>query len=314
MHIGVFTDGFERYGLTDMLMTCEQLGIRGVELGCANWSKAPHVPVEDLLSGATSREEYLDQFERHGVQIDALNCSGNILHPIEGAAHRDGLSRTMSIAAMLGVNTVVTTSGLPGGSPTDRRPNWVTTHWPPENHEILAYQWDEVAIPVWREIVEEARALGVRIAFELHPTCLLYNLSTFEHLCERIGDCKDVLGINMDPSHLMWMGGDGRELVRRAPESIFHVHLKDVVFHEHQQLVDGNLDFRQGANISERSWSFDVPGKGRDAEWWSLFLDTLKTAGYDGILAVELEDYTGYPKNPLREAVEFISPLLADYQ
>ena len=110
---------------------------------------------------------------------------------------------------MLGVKTVVANSGLPAGGPNDERPNWVTTHWPPENYDILDYQWNTVAIPTWKEIAEEARSYGVRIAFELHPTCLVYNLQTFERLCEGVGDCKDVLGINMDPSHMMWMGGDG---------------------------------------------------------------------------------------------------------
>lgn len=313
MHLGVFTDGFEAYSLEDMLETCERLGIGGVELGCANWSKAPHVPVDDLLSGKMAAADYLETFKRHHVQIDALNCSGNVLHPVEGAQHRAGVRKTLQIASMLGVKTVVATSGLPAGGPEDKRPNWVTTHWPPENYEILDYQWNQVAIPAWKEIAGEARGYGVRIAFELHPTCLVYNLDTFERLCEGVGDCKDVLGINMDPSHMMWMGGDGRELVRAAPASIFHVHLKDVVFHEGKRLVNGNLDYKRGADMDARSWSFDVPGKGRDGLWWSNFLETLKAAGYNGVLSVELEDYTGFPKNPLAEAVQFMKPLVAGY-
>ncbi|MDO4615492.1 MAG: sugar phosphate isomerase/epimerase [Lachnospiraceae bacterium] len=313
MHIGVFTDGFNAYDLEDMLSTCERLGITGVELGCANWSQAPHVPVEDLLSGKISPEEYLENFKRHGITIDALNCSGNVLHPVEGEAHREGMRKTFQIAKLLGVKTVVATSGLPAGGPNDLRPNWVTTHWPPENYDILNYQWNEVAIPTWKILAAEAREAGVRIAFELHPTCLVYNLYTYERLVDGVGDCRDVLGINMDPSHMMWMGGDGRDLVRAVPESIFHVHLKDVVFHPEKQMVNGNLDYKPGAGMAERSWSFDVPGKGRDAAWWTNFLETLSEAGYNGILSVELEDYTGFPKNPLAEAVEFMKPLTADY-
>ena len=311
MHIGVFTDGFEAYDLEDMLATCQQLGIKGVELGCANWSRAPHVPVANLLSGAVDAQDYLKIFEQYGVQIDALNCSGNIFHPVEGPEHREGVTRTMRLASMLGVKTIVTTSGLPAGGPDDKRPNWVTTHWPPENYDILDYQWNEVAIPAWREIAEEARSFGVRAALELHPTCLAYNLNTFERLCEGVGDCKDVIGINMDPSHMMWMGGDGRELVRAASESIFHVHLKDVVYHEAKQLVNGNLDYKRGPLFDERSWSFDVPGKGNDSRWWGEFVQVLSDTGYDGILSVELEDYTGFPKIPLAEAVTFMDPLIA---
>jgi sugar phosphate isomerase/epimerase len=312
MHIGVFTDGFEKYSLEDMLATCKELGITAVELGCANWSQAPHIPVEDLLSGKLEPTDYLMIFKKYGIQIDALNCSGNILHPVNGQDHLDGMIRTFKVAQMLGVKTIVTTSRLPAGGPDDKRPNWVTTHWPPENYEILDYQWN-LAIKVWKEIVNEARKYEVRIAFELHPTCLVYNLQTYEKLCEGVGDCKDVLGINMDPSHMMWMGGDGREIIKVEPQQIFHVHLKDVEFHLENMKVNGNLDNKRGADITERSWSFVGPGKGRNTEWWKDFLTTLNEAGYNGILSIEIEDYSGYPKNWIREAAEFMTPLVARY-
>lgn len=313
MHLGVFTDGFEAFDLEDMLTTCERLGIKGVELGCGGWSQIPHIPVDDLLSGKLTADEYLKPFKVHGVAIDALNGAGNVLHPINGKADREILKKAFKAASMLGVKTVVANSGLPAGGPDDKCPNWVTTHWPFENFDILDYQWNEVAIPVWKEIAAEARSYGVRIAFELHPTCLVYNLRTFEKLCNGVGNCKDVLGINMDPSHMMWMGGDGREVVKAVPESIFHVHLKDVVFHKEQELLNGNLDNQRGANMADRSWSFDVPGAGRGGQWWEEFLKTLNEIGYNGILSCELEDYSGYPKKTLERAVGFMKPLVSKY-
>lgn len=313
MHIGLFTDGFEKYDLEDILETCEKLGIKGVELGCANWSQVPHVPVDQLISGELKPEEYMAPFKKHGVQIDALNCSGNVLHPVTGQEHRDGMTRTFKVAKLLGVKTIVATSGLPAGGPEDKRPNWVTTHWPPENYEILDYQWNQVAIPAWKEIVKEAREYGVRIAFELHPTCLVYNLYTYERLCEGVGDCKDVLGINMDPSHMMWMGGDGREIIKAEPKQIFHVHLKDVEFHDAMRLVNGNLDYKPGAQMDERSWSFVGPGNGRDAAWWGEFVKTLDEAGYNGILSIEIEDYSGQPKNWIADTAAFMKPLVEQY-
>ena len=38
--------------------------------------------------------------------------------------------------------------------PGDQNANWITTAWPPEGQEILRYQWDEVAIPYWRDLVK----------------------------------------------------------------------------------------------------------------------------------------------------------------
>ena len=51
----------------------------------------------------------------------------------------------------MGVPVVNTFSGLPAGCEGDRSPNWVTCPWPPYFLEILNYQWDEVAIPYWKE-------------------------------------------------------------------------------------------------------------------------------------------------------------------
>ena len=218
--------------------------------------------------------------------------------------------KTFKLAKRLGVQTVVMTSGLPAGGPEDKCPNWITTHWPPENYKFLDYQWNTVAIPIWKELTSDARSAGVRIAFELHGASLVYNLQTFQHLCEGVGDYKDVLGINMDPSHAMWMGGDGREVIRAVPKSIFHVHLKDVVTNEQQCMLNGTLDYKPGDDQKARSWIFDVPGKGHGQKWWTDFLEALREAKYDGSLSIELEDYTGRPKEPLAEAVKFMQPLI----
>ena len=55
------------------------------------------------------------------------------------------------LAEKMNVETVVTFSGCPGGSPEDKTPNWVTCPWPDDFSEILKYQWDEVLIPYWKK-------------------------------------------------------------------------------------------------------------------------------------------------------------------
>ena len=312
MHFGVYTDTAGMFNIEEILASCEKNGLTGVELGAANWNETPVVPVKELLAGTITADEFKKPFEERGIKIDALNCSGNPVHPVEGPAHKEGLINTIKTASLLGVKTVVTCSGLPAGAPGDQTPNWVTTHWPPENHRIQEYQWNEVMIPFWKEIVPIAREAGVRIAFELHPTMMVYNLYTYKKLVEGVGDCLDVLGINMDPSHMMWMGGDGREIVKAVPEQIFHCHLKDVVYHDAQRLVNGNLDNKIGTS-EYRSWNFDTPGRGRDAKWWQSFLDTLHEAGYDGILSCELEVYDGTEQETITRAVTFMKPLAEKY-
>jgi sugar phosphate isomerase/epimerase len=38
----------------------------------------------------------------------------------------------------------------------------------------------------------------------------------------------DVVGANLDPSHLMWMGAHIPTVIRTLGEVIFHVHAKDI--------------------------------------------------------------------------------------
>lgn len=312
MHFGVYTDTASLFDVNSILDTCTELGLTGVELGAANWNDKPIVPVEELLSGKITSKEFRKPFEEKGIRIDALNCSGNPVHPVKGLKHKQGLINTIKVASILGIKTIVTCSGLPAGAPDDKTPNWVTTHWPPENHKIQKYQWNEVMIPFWKEIVPIARECGVRIAFELHPTMMVYNLYTYLKLVEGVGDCLDVLGINMDPSHMMWMGGDGREIIKAVPKQIFHCHLKDVVYHDKNRLVNGNLDNKIGTS-EYRSWNFDVPGKGRNIQWWTDFLQALKEAGYDGILSFELEVYDGTDKKVLADGVDFMKTIAEQY-
>jgi hypothetical protein len=62
----------------------------------------------------------------------------------------------VALAGLMGVERVVMMSRCPGG-PGDANANWVTTSWPPETQAILRYQWDDVLIPYWRELVAYAR-------------------------------------------------------------------------------------------------------------------------------------------------------------
>ena len=72
--------------------------------------------------------------------------------------------------------------------------------------EILKYQWEEKLIPYWTEIAGLARSYGVeRIALELHGNQCVYNVPSLKKLRDAVGP---VIGANLDPSHLFWMGAD----------------------------------------------------------------------------------------------------------
>ena len=89
----------------------------------------------------------------------------------------------------MGVDTVVTFSGVPGGSRDDTTPNRVSCPWPDEYRAVLDYQWNEVLIPYWKETCAFARAHGVnKIALEMHPGFCVYNPETLLRLRAAVGD------------------------------------------------------------------------------------------------------------------------------
>ena len=142
MKLGLVTDSLVDRSLAEAAAVCRGLGLEQVELGCGNWSPAPHVDLKGLTADAGARHRLLDTLGENGLTISALNCSGNPLFPGEkGAGDRAVAEGTFLLAEQLGVETVVMMSGLPGGCPEDRTPTWIVTSWPPETEEILRYQW-----------------------------------------------------------------------------------------------------------------------------------------------------------------------------
>lgn len=157
---------------------------------------------------------------------------------------------------------------------------------------------------MWKALAARARDHGVkRIALEFHGWQLVYNVETLRRLRSEVGD--DILGVNLDPSHLFWMGADPVEVARALADCIYHVHIKDVRL-EPAAGQNTLLDTKGVLEFASRSWNFVTPGTGHDAAWWRRFLETLQDCGYDGALSIEQEDYT----IPLEEALQKAVSLL----
>ena len=308
MKLGLVTDSLVAYPLERAAAICRELGLEQVELGCGNWSPAPHVDLKQLTADAGARRRLLDILAENGLAISALNCSGNPLFPGEkGERDRAVAADTFLLAEQLGLDTVVMMSGLPGGCPEDRTPTWIVTSWPPETEEILWYQW-QAAVPVWRDLAARARDHGVRhIALEFHGWQLVYNVETLRRLQSEVGG--DLLGVNLDPSHLFWMGADPLEVAKALADCIYHVHIKDVRL-EPSAGQNTLLDTKGVLEYASRSWNFVTPGSGHGADWWRAFLRTLRECGYDGALSIEQEDYTIPLEEALKKAVALLRQVL----
>lgn len=287
MKLGFVSDSLGSLSFEELLAQAARLGVSGVEVNTGGWSTAPHVDLAAMTSSADARRAFRDAFDAAGLEIVALNANGNPLHPTQpeqGACLKD----TIRVAGELGVTTVCTMSGLPAGSANDVMPNWVVSSWPPETQAILRYQWEERLLPFWSDIARLAQEHGVeRIALELHGNQCVYNVPSLLRLREAVGP---VIGANLDPSHLFWMGADPLVAAEALGEAIYHVHAKDTLLNAPVQASTSLLENGSLMDIPARSWSYITLGFGHGEEWWRQFCYRLKMAGYDGWLSIEHED------------------------
>ena len=249
----------------EMLDTVAALGYESIEIACGNWSKAPHIDLDAMLASEETRKNYMDAIAKRGLVLEVLNCSGNQLAPNEeGKQHQEVVEKT---------------------------PNWIVTSWPPITTRILNWQWEEVLIPYWKKTVELAKANGIdKIALENHGCQMVYNPETLIRLRDAVGP---MVGMNLDPSHLMWMGGDPVTAVHKlGADRIYHVHAKDVRLERNYVGPDGVLDTKTIDQFAKRTWNYVALGHGHDVSWWKEFLSCLSMEGYDGPISQEMEDLT----------------------
>jgi sugar phosphate isomerase/epimerase len=288
--IGLITDSLSMMSFDQALDVAAGLGLASVEVATGNWSQAPHVDLAALVESADARANFQDTVTSRGLEISALCANGNQLHPVSGGQQARVVRDTIEVAGALGIPTVVLMSGLPGGSASDRVPNWVTTAWPPENLAVLDYQWEEVALPYWTDLTTHARNAGVRLAVEACGGQLVHNVTSMQRLIRETD--AEVVGANLDPSHLMWMGADIPDVIHSLGTSIFHVHAKDVRINRWIAGKDGILDTVAHTSPEARAWNYVTLGLGHPdgAAFWAEFVYELRAVGYDGTLNIEHED------------------------
>ncbi len=227
MKLGFVSDSLAHLTFDAVLDAAVELGLHGVEINTGGWSSAPHFDLGTMKSSAAARVAFRGAFESRGLEIIALNANGNPLHPVSGAVQGACLEDTIRIAGDIGVTTVCCMSGLPGGAAGEKTPNWIVSSWPPETQTILKWQWEEALLPYWARIAELAKASGVeRFALELHGGQLVYNVPSLMKLRQAIGP---MVGANLDPSHLFWMGADPLAAADALKGAVHHVHAKDTM-------------------------------------------------------------------------------------
>jgi sugar phosphate isomerase/epimerase len=287
--LGVFDPILGNMALEPMLDKLQGWGLEAVEVACGGYVGDTHCKPAELLEDVGKLEAFRMAVESRGLVISALSCHGNPLHPDEAVAKgfHDAWRNTVLLAERLGVQTVVTFSGCPGGGPEDRTPNWITCYWPTDHARSLEWQWSERVIPYWREESSFAEAHGVRVAIEMHPGFCVYQPLQARRLRE---ETRSNVGVNFDPSHLFWQGIDPVKAIRFLGDSIYHFHAKDTFLDPLNAPLKGVLDVDPYDQVGIRSWVFRSVGYGNPEAVWRNMVSALRTVGYDHVLSIEHED------------------------
>ena len=310
MKLGVFTTLLSNLPFEEALKYFKSLGIEMVEIGCGGYPGNAHANPDELLENSAKLEDFKALVKNYDVEISALSCHGNPVHPNKQiAAEFDRTIRqTILLAEKLGIHQINTFSGCPGDYEGAKYPNWVTCPWPDDFGEILNWQWNEVLIPYWKNTVAFAKNHGVdKIAFELHPGFCVYNTESMLKIRNAVGP---EIGANLDPSHLIWQGMEPVAVIRALGDAIFHFHAKDTTFDKYNTAVNGVLDTKPYSDEINRSWIFRSLGYGNDYSYWKDIISNLRMVGYDYALSIEHEDSLMSQNEGLEKAVEFLKGVL----
>ena len=309
MDVGVYTDSLSDLSFERALDVAAAAGVRSIEIATGGQSRAPHLDVDELLQSRQRRARFAAAIASRGLRISALNCSAWPLHPTLASSHADLIEKTLRLAAELHVTKIVTMSGCPGDGDSATTINWIWYPWPQDAVDLARRHWD-ATVRFWSDRIRLAEQSGVeRIAFELHPLHVVYNVPTLLDFRAEVGP---LIGANLDPSHLFWQQMDPIRAIEALGRAVFHVHMKDVEINDDQVRLAGVLDNRSFRSPETRAWVFRTIGRGHTAAYWAQFVQALRRADYDDSLSIEQEDPYAGQEEGVREAAAVLSGLLPE--
>ena len=183
-------------------------------------------------------------------------------------------------------------------------PIWsAITGYPSPKPQRVADAYREFARK-WRPVLDVVQECGLKYAFEVHPGQIAFDLFSAEAALDAL-DGRHDFGFTFDPSHLHWQGVDPVEFIRRFPDRIFHVHIKDcaLTLNGRTGLLCSHLPYGD----ARRGWHPRAPGRG--GLDWEGIIRALNEIGYDGALTVEFQDAGMNREFGAEEACRFVKRL-----
>jgi len=272
--VGFLTYPLAGWKLKDLTSWAASNGFKGLEIAVSPTLK--QVDVDRVLSGGAGEVKHA--FAGKNLEITSLAFYSYRI--LENREDQKFLERVIEAASVLDVRVICTLAGGPVPGKSKK-------------------QTLEVDFPkVFEPLIDKAREQGLRIALENWFATNLQGIDHFQTALKMIPD--KTLGLNFDPSHLLWQGIDYIEAVQRFGERIHHTHAKDT------EILQFRL--REVGVLGEGWWRYRIPGWG--SVNWSAYLTALKEAKYDHVLSIEHEDPFFGPEDGLLRGKRYLENLL----
>ncbi len=309
MKLGVMANAFIDKSWEKACKSAKEAGLSAIEPGSGGFVGKAHCNPQGLLKDKASIKKWVAVAEKNGLEISALSCHGNMLHPDKKISeqHISDFEASVELASIIGIKAVNNFAGCPGASEDDKSPNWITCPWPTYFGEAVKWQWEKKLIPFYKEMAKKLKKAKVSVAFEMHPGDMVYNPEALLMLREAVGE---EICCNFDPSHLFWQSIDPIVAMKRLGASIIHVHAKDSKIDPLVVDFRGVIDWKNYAEIVKRAWTFRTVGYGHSYPFWNEFVSTLRLIGYDGVLSIEHEDPLMSANEGLAKAISFLKGVL----
>lgn len=278
--------------LSELLPKLHSIGYEGIEIACQS-----HLNVDAVVNDPGYRENIKKLFQDNHMFIGAISahlmgqCVGDRPDPrLDNFApgHLAGKPEEIRTWAITGMKTAAKAAQLLNvkvvtcflGSPI-----WAWWYsFPQTTPEMVETGYQRIK-ELWTPIFDEYDRCGVRLALEVHPTEIAFDYYSTKKLLEVL-DYRPTLGLNFDPSHLLWQGVDPAGFIRDFSDRIYHAHMKDVKINRDGRggILGSHLEFGD----TRRGWNFVSLGHG-NVDFDSIIRE-LNACRYDGPLCVEWED------------------------
>jgi sugar phosphate isomerase/epimerase len=230
-------------------------------------------------SGDEQIRQIRKDLDARDIEISALGYYPNYLAAERDLAeeHQRYFRKVLQLAERMEVPVVGTHAGqTPGMSVEDCLPRFAE---------------------LFTDFCADAEARGVRIGIENcpmlhHKTRVGENLAYSPEIWEAMFDAvpSAALGLELDPSHLVYLGIDYLAAIREFGHRIVHVHAKDCDIDERKRGRMGfyGRSFGRLDGLGNGWWRFRAPGWGLID--WAVVISALMEVGYQGNLDIEHED------------------------